>query len=234
MGPPDIGAATTGRSLPSSSSRFVTRSTVGQARHVARLLVVHHSPTHSVQRADRRRHRRRERRRDRGGRGRGPPGARGDGGRRTGRRRLSARHAGELRLHERRAQALLRHHLPGGRWRAQRRRLGQRRDRRQEAVRALGARPLRHDRRGAVGALDRPGAALDPGGRGAGGARRRDETRRRTRRTSWAGRWRRCSAADHGASWPSSCSATRSNGSMLCSARAITTAPSLDAIRVAA
>ena len=51
--------------------------------------------------------------------------------------------------------------------------------RRQEAVRAVGARPLRHDRRGAVGALDRAGAAVDAGGRGARGARRRDRGARR-------------------------------------------------------
>src|SRR3954471_16291119 len=42
----------------------------------------------------------------------------------------------------------------------------------QEAVRALGARAVRHDRRGALGPLDRRRAALDPVGRRVGGARR--------------------------------------------------------------
>ena len=49
---------------------------------------------------------------------RGAAGARGDRRRRAGRRRLPARDDRELRLHERRAQALLRHDLPRGRRRA--------------------------------------------------------------------------------------------------------------------
>ena len=67
---------------------------------------------------------------------------------------------------------------------------------RPQAVRAVGARPLRHDRRGAFGAVDRAGARLaaarppvlevlgDVGGTSG------------RRRTSSAGRWRRCWASD--------------------------------------
>ena len=66
----------------------------------------------------------------------------------------------------------------------------------QEAVRAVGARPLRHDRRGAVGAIDRPGAAVGAVRGGARGARRRGRRSTSGRRTSWAGHSRRCSWTD--------------------------------------
>jgi hypothetical protein len=114
---------------------------------MARLLVVHHSPTRSLQLPDRRGARRCHdddeiegvevvvKARARGHRGRRP---------RCG--RLPARHHRQLRLHERRAQALLRLDLPRGRRRARRQRSDVRRVRRhhgEAAVRALRARALR-------------------------------------------------------------------------------------------
>ena len=80
-----------------------------------RLLIVHHSADALGGRADRGRRRRRLGRRDHRRR-RGRPGSpRGRCGRRAGRGRLRARDACQLRLHERRAQALLRLDLPPGR-----------------------------------------------------------------------------------------------------------------------
>ena len=49
--------------------------------------------------------------------------------------------------------------------------------RRAQAVRAVGARSLRHDRGGPLGGVDRPGPGLAARGRGAGRARRRRRAR---------------------------------------------------------
>ena len=68
---------------------------------------------------------------------------------------------------------------------------------REEALRPVGARPLRHDGRGAVGADDRRRPALAAVGRGPRAPRRPDRRRSWRRRTSWAGRWPRWSPADY-------------------------------------
>ena len=86
---------------------------------------------------------------------------------------VPARHARRTSATCRRAQALLRHDLPGGRRRAGRRRVRERGRRDGEAVRALRARALRHRGRDPVGDVDRAGAALEAVGGGALGGRRR-------------------------------------------------------------
>ncbi|CAA9368224.1 MAG: Multimeric flavodoxin WrbA, partial [uncultured Nocardioidaceae bacterium] len=133
--------------------------------------------------------RRRAARGDRGRRRHRPYGVGGDRRRRARRRRLPARDARQLRLHERGAQALLRLDVPRGRRSAVRRRecwwcRRPQRLRRQHggtAVRAARARSLRHGRRRALGAVDRRRAEVAPGGGRPRGDGRRDRRRDRLR-----------------------------------------------------
>ncbi|VXB29613.1 hypothetical protein NOCARDAX2BIS_200036 [Nocardioides sp. AX2bis] len=128
---------------------------------------------------------------DRGRRGARAVGVGGHGGRRARLGRRPARDAGQLRLHERRAEALLRHRLPRGRRRALRRRLGGRRaGRGTQAVGPVGARPVRHRRRRPGRGGDRRSAPVDPCRASPRGARRRGRTgpERRVRARGHPGR----------------------------------------------